>query len=150
MNDNLELAAQQAAGLRQLADMIEQNPELATNFDYTLNYSGISLHLRSNDRATEMANIARIARRYGAKTTKDIGDDMYNLVCDFGGVKAKVLAYRNEVCERVVTGTHEVTEEVPDPVAVAALPKVKQTRVEEIVEWKCRPLLAADTETAVA
>jgi hypothetical protein len=151
VNDNRDsLAAQQAAGLRQLADMIEQNPELADNFEYALTYSGISLHLHSTNKPGEMANIARIARRHGADTTKDIDDQMYNLVLDFGGVKAKVLAYRNEVCERVVVATREVTETVPDPEALAAVPTVSVTRTVEDVDWVCRPLLAADEQKASA
>ncbi len=46
---------------------------------------------------------------------------------------------RAKVCERVVTGTREVTEEVPDPDA----PKVTVTRVVEDVEWRCSSILAA-------
>jgi hypothetical protein len=41
-----------------------------------------------------------------------------------------------------VVGTREVTEEVPDPEALAAVPKVTVTRTVEDVRWECRPLLA--------
>jgi hypothetical protein len=47
------------------------------------------------------------------------------------------------VCERVVVATREVEMEEPDPVAVAALPKVTRTVTVEDVEWKCAPLLTS-------
>lgn len=136
------LAQRQAAGLRLLADMIEQNPQLAGNLDHSLSFAGINVHSRTDDKATEMADFARLARRYGATTDKAVTNEMYNLVADFGGVSLRFLAYRSEVCERVVTGTREVTEQVPDPTALAAVPITTVTRVEDITEWKCRPLLA--------
>jgi hypothetical protein len=143
MSDN-KLAAEQAAGLRAIADMIEANPHLAQNFASTLNRSGLNVHVCSDDRAAEMGQIARIALRHGAKVDKDIDDTWHNLVMMFGTVKATVLAYRNEVCERVVTGTQTVTKTVKDPVALAAVPEVEVTEDVETVEWVCKPLLASD------
>jgi hypothetical protein len=141
-----QFADELADSLRTLATMIEDHPEIAENFRHTLQWSGINVHIGYNggDKAAEMANLARIARRYGATTTKVVDDTMHNLVCDFGAVKTKVLAYRDEVCERVVVGTREVTEEIPDPELAAAVPIVTITRTEEVVEWQCKPLLAAE------
>lgn len=133
-----------ARGLRLFADMVEQNPELAENFSYTLQQAGLNLHLYGDKRAGQMAEIARITRRYGATTTKDVHTDMHNLFCDFGVVKLHVLANRSEVCERVVVDTVEVVEEVPDPEVLATVPKVTVVRTEEVVEWQCKPLLAAE------
>lgn len=144
------LAQQQAAGLRALADMIEANPELAPNFSYTLGNSGIYVMPRADDTAAEMAAVARIARRYGAKTDKCVSEKQYNLMADFGAVKFQFLAAREQVCERVVTGTREVTEEVPDPVALAAVPTTTVTKVVEDYEWVCRPLLAGTPEAPVS
>lgn len=138
-----QVAAEQAAGLRALADMIEANPELADNFSNALNHSGMKVHLRAGDRAVEMASIARIALRHGAKVRKDIDDKWHNLILTFGTVKAEVLAYRSDVCERVVVGTETVTKTVPDPEALAAVPTVEVTEEVETVEWVCTPLLAA-------
>jgi hypothetical protein len=135
-------------GLRLLADMVEQNPQLAENFRHSLQTSGLNLHLYGDERAAQMAEIARIARRYGAKTTKDVFGDMHNVMCDFGFVKVDILARRTEVCERVVVDTVEVTEEVPDPEVLATVPKVTVTRTEEVVEWQCRPLLEAEKASA--
>ena len=143
-----QLATDLASGLRLLAIMIEENPEIAANFSHSLQWSGISVHLNSSDRIAEMTNLGRIARRHGATTTKDVTESMHNLVCDFGGVKTKVLAYREEVCERVVVGTETVTKTVKDPEILATVPEVEVTEEVEIVEWQCKPLLAAEAVTA--
>ena len=45
-----------------------------------------------------------------------------------------------------MTGVETVTEEVPDPDALAAVPTIIQTREVETVEWKCEPLMAARAE----
>lgn len=142
------LAQQQAAGLRKLADMIEQNPQIAQWLSHSFGYSGINAHLpEGSDKAVLQAEFARIARRHGATTTKDISGSFHNLIADLGAVKVEVVAYREEVCERVVTGTREVVEEVPDPVALAAVPTTTVTTVVEDVEWVCRPLLEVSSVT---
>lgn len=147
MNDNRDsLAAQQAAGLRKLADAIEANPELAPHLRHACHSSA---HI-FNDVPATFATFARAAKASGAKVTKDYHGKFAHVRADWDGVSVDLQTDRDEVCERVVVDTREIVEEIPDPEAVAKLPKVKQTRVEEIVEWKCRPILAADTETAVA
>lgn len=130
-------------GLRLLADIVEKHPEMEENFRHTLQTSGLNLHLYGDERAAQLAEIARVMRKHGATTTKHIFADMHNLVCDFGFMKLEILARRTEVCERVVVDTVEVVEEVPDPEVLATVPKVTVTRTEEIVEWQCRPLLEA-------
>lgn len=79
--------------------------------------------------------------RSGVNVTKDIGD-YAGVILRFGEVGLYVYAGRGEVCERIVTGTREVTKEVPDPKALAEVPKVTVTETVEDVEWKCTPLLA--------
>ena len=138
------LAQKQAAALRLLADMIEQNPHLADNFEHHFDFTGLFVHAATDDIPAEMAAFGRIARRYGAKTEKSVSAEMYNLVCDFGALKLKFLANRNQVCELIVTGTREVTEVVPDPEALAAVPTTTVTRTEDVTEWVCKPLLASD------
>ena len=130
-------------GLRLLADIVEQNPHMAENFRHEMQVSGMNLHLYGDDRAAQMAEIARVMRKHGATTTKDVFGNLHNVVCDFGFIKVDILANREEVCERVVVDTVEVVEEVPDPEVLATVPKVTVTRTEEIVEWQCRPLLEA-------
>lgn len=146
MTDNTALAAEQAAGLRKLADAVEANPDLAPHLRYALSFS---THI-FNDVPATFAAFARAAKAAGAKVTKDYHGKFAHVLADWGGVSVDLQTDRDEVCERVVVDTREIVEEVPDPVAVAALPKVKQTRVEEIVEWKCRPILAADDSAALA
>jgi hypothetical protein len=62
-------------------------------------------------------------------------------------IDIEVYGKRAEVCERVVVGTEEVEEEVPDPEALAAVPRVKVTKTVEQVKWVCSPLLAAGGES---
>lgn len=142
------LAANLVAGLRDLADFIERNPDLAEGFRYDLTSSGINAHLNHlDDKVAGQAQFAKAAARYGAKVTKDVNDTFHNVTLTFaGGVKVDVLAYRNEVCERVVTSTETVTKTVPDPEALAAVPTVEVTEQVEHFEWVCKPVLAAAVE----
>ena len=125
--------AEVAAGLRQLADLIDATPGIRVAYT--------DLHVWSVDDREVMADLARAALGAGAMIEKNITDTMYNLDVKFGPITAGALAMRDRVCERVVVGTREVTEMVPDP-AVEPVPLVERTRTEEIVEWVCSPLLA--------
>lgn len=146
--NDTQLAQTQAQGLRALADFIEKNPVVAPWFDYSFKYAAVNVHL-SGDEASATADFARMAAKAGATVTKEVTDTFFHVFADFGGVKAKSLAYRANVCERVVTGTREVTKTVPDPKALAAVPEVQVTEMVEDVEWVCRPLLADKPEAAV-
>jgi hypothetical protein len=143
---NNDLVQQLTAGLRSMASFIEQNPELAKGFRYTLQTAALNLHMQHDrDPVAQLAEYAKAAARHGATVTKDIDDQFHNLIIDFGGAKTRVIAYRNEVCERVVTGAQTVTKTVQDPDALAAVPTVEVTETVETYEWVCKPLLAADT-----
>lgn len=143
-----ELAGRQAAGLRALADMIEQNSEIAPLADYLLRNACVF----SAKAPEHHALLARLAMRYGAKVNKSISNELYNLDLSFadGAVVATVLAHRADVCERVVTGVEVVTKTVKDPAAVAALPDLEVTEEVETVRWECKPLLAAEASGAMA
>lgn len=130
-----------AAGLRQLADLIEATPEIRVAYK---DFSVWSMWEHE-----EMAALARAALHGGAKVEKVISDTMYNLAVKFGPITASALAMRHQMCERVAVGSREVTEMVPDPtVEVPDVPLVEQTRTEPIYEWQCTPLLAADAEVS--
>ena len=145
MNDNRDsLAAQQAAGLRALAQMIEDNPELASIAAYLDGFSVFFAWSKDNAQA-----VIRAALAAGAKVEKTYRDDYFTTSLTWGPVTAKMIGSRATVCEKVVT-TREVTEQVPDPEALAAVPTVTQTRTVEDVDWVCRPLLAADEQKASA
>ncbi len=57
-------------------------------------------------------------------------------------------AFRDDVCERIVTGTHQVTETGKDPEALAAVPEIEVTKTVEDVEWRCGSILAPQGATA--
>jgi hypothetical protein len=140
-----ETAHEQAAGLRRLADMIEANPEIAADLRYAL--YGMVAPLVGAEQRERTAAIARAATRAGAKVDKEVKNDydQFTLAVTFGPVRIRFLADRDEVCRRIVTGIREVTKEVPDPEALAAVPTVTVTETVEDVEWKCTPLLAEVT-----
>lgn len=140
---NIEKATALAADFRRLADFIEANPELADTY---LGYAmqGFNLPVQTRDR---VVGLARMGMRAGFAVTKHQNDNFAGVDITVGdSISLHVYARRDEVCERIVTGTREVTEEVPDPEALAAVPKVTVTRVEEDVEWRCLPLLAESAD----
>jgi hypothetical protein len=140
---NAPLAKQHAAGLRALADMVEQNPDLV---QFAIMNGLFAFYVKS---AEDQAALARAALRHGAKVDKDITDLQHNLLLTWGPVSTYVLASRGDVCERVVTGVQTVTKTVKDPLALATLPDIESTEEVEVFEWKCQPLLSAlDEQTA--
>lgn len=142
-------AAEQAAALRHLADMLDEHPELGADINHALSVSGLlamPLHNREvGDQRERLALWARAARRHEATTTtKGARDDTFQVNVTWGeALTITVLASRDEVCERVVTGTETVTKLVPDPEAPPR-PLVEVTETVEQIEWRCHPLLAED------
>jgi hypothetical protein len=122
-----------AEGLRLLAQMIEDNPDLPE-----VTYPRINVwHAWSAD---QMRQLGRAALRAGAAVSKDYLDaGVVVMELRFAGLRADVLASRTTVCERIVVGEREVIEVVPDPEALAQVPTVELIRTEEIVEWRCAP-----------
>jgi hypothetical protein len=129
--------AEYATGLRALADMIESTPEIPADYLEQMNV----WYAKSPE---ILSTLTRAALRHGAKVDKNAFSEVFDLRLSFGPVTARCLANRDNVCERVVTGTETVTKTVPDPVALAAVPTVEVTEVVEISEWKCGSLLAAE------
>lgn len=124
-------AAEAAAGLRQLADLIEANPELADLVEGNTLLMAVGERWGSDESVAD--RFARLARMLGGTRTKS-GDGTYFWVGRrFGPLTAEIFTARNQVCERVVVGVETV--EVPDPDA----PKVTVER--EVVEWQCSPVL---------
>lgn len=135
-------ASEYADGLRALADMIEANPELVPIFKFSLG----EIREPINDRE-ELATFARAAARTGNKVSKNFGSKYASVAVAFGPVTLAAYIEREQVCDRVVVGTEVVVETGPDPEAVAALPVVEREVEREIVEWRCRPLLADEPES---
>lgn len=131
--------------LLSIAALIEKHPELVHG-DGPLRHAFSNLYANVDTRA-DVAHLARLCVRSGAKVEKFQGNVYAGVEVHFTPpgtypqVYVRASVDREQICERVVTGTHEVIEEVPDPDLLAAVPKVTNVRVEEIVEWKCRPIL---------
>lgn len=127
-----------ADALRALADFIDANPDLP---DLVTDQRLLTYLIR--DQRAVMAAVARAGAKAGIPVEKSYDEGTYaNLSLQFGPIELHVYAQRDQVCERVVTGTREVTKEIPDPKALAAVPTVTVTETEDVVEWVCTPLLA--------
>ena len=133
------------AGLRQIADWLEANPAVQLP---TLNslrpgtneFTNMMRIYVSSYGGSARVKMAAIARAMG-RAEKVFQHEDFCLVRTFAGITISAEVDRDEVCERVVVGKREVTEEVPDADALAAVPKVTVTRTVEDVEWRCVPLL---------
>lgn len=137
-----EKQAAYTAGLRALADLLDAHPQLIENVSLSQSDLLVSLGWMS-DPMSRMAEFIRAAldRRLPIKKTYD--DEWGTVFIDLGGgVRLQVYARREQVCERIVTGTREVTREVPDPEALKAVPTVTVTETVEDVRWDCKPLLS--------
>jgi hypothetical protein len=117
-------SAELVAGLRACADWFEKNPGVELPFGPKLQI--LSVHTK--------ADVAALARQMG-KCEKTFTDTIFKVIKHFGpGFSVEGLAYREQVCERIVVG--QETVEVP---AVEA--KAARIEVREIVEWKCGSLM---------
>ena len=138
---NVAEAKQIARGLRKLARFIELNPELVPLFRYP--FAGTNVPARNRETVVGAARAG--ARMGGVKVDKHQDDHWAGVDLVFSDVVSMhVYIEREAICERIVVGNHEVTEELPDAEALAAVPKVTVTRTVEDVEWRCVPLLAEE------
>jgi hypothetical protein len=146
-DNEIPLHIRQAEGLRAVADMIEANPEMAPLLAYSLR--NISAPTGSvDDPKAAMATFARATVKHGAKVRKDGSSEWFRVAATWGPVEVEVFGAREQVCERVVTGTETVTKTVPDPEKLAEVPEVEVTETVEIVKWECKPLLASTSDKA--
>lgn len=136
--------AEYIAGLRQLADALEQHPELNLPFNGRTPESNIFVTTAGGgDPRGQVAAWARVLP--GRKDKRERGEYL-DLHGAFRGLHIKVIANREAVCEKVVIGTETVTEIVPDPVYIASAPMIERETEREIVEWVCPPSILADAE----
>lgn len=131
------------AGLRQLADVLDANPDVPLPYHGSGTPMGLNF-LAGADPKSALAAAVRAFPCDFAKNSPDgsFGSQYYQLTGTLHGLKVALTAYRDAVCERVVTGTRGVTETVPDPDVADTRPMVERTRTVEDVEWRCTPLLA--------
>lgn len=132
-----DVRAEYIAGLRALADALEQHPELMLPYTGRLSSPMNVIPLGDEQRP----QLTAWARALPGKREKQERDQYLDLIGAFHGLGIKVICDRDEVCERVVVGTETVTKTVKDPAALAAVPEVEVTEEVEVVEWRCRPLL---------
>lgn len=83
------------------------------------------------------------ARTMG-KCRKSADESYFNLTLDFlPSLQYEPTWYRNQVCERVIVGQKEVTEDIVEVVG-------KRTVTKDVVEWKCpkvlRPMTLEDSD----
>lgn len=111
------------AGLRELADFIEQHPQFVGALDYE------KFHCFVGDEDEFTALVSEL----GGKRTKEASNDYFGVSRFFGPIEMYVYTNREQVCTATVVGTETVT--VRDPNA----PLVEIER--DIVEWECGPVL---------
>jgi hypothetical protein len=134
------------AGLRKLADVLETRPEVP--LPYEGSSTAMTFHFLSGE--NPKAEMAACARALPTSFAKEADGKYFDLLGSLAGLKVRLCAFRDEVCARVVTGTHEVEVTEPDPEALAKVPQVTKTVTVEDVEWICAPVLApATTESTV-
>lgn len=107
--------ATEIAEMRDVLSFLEDNPKIP------MPYFGMVDSFASTENGDDVNDLARIM----APCRKDASRGYFTLIRTFGSTKLEVNFDREEVCEKVITGTEEVPEET-----VAA-----HTR--EIVEWLC-------------
>lgn len=123
------------AGLRQLADALDAHPEIPLPYD---GHDG-PITIQFLFGADPRAEMAAAVRALPCAWRKDARDDQYfDLNGNLAGLKLHLVAFRDEVCTRRVTGTEE--REVEEIVTPAVIRKV--TKPVEVVEWTCEPILA--------
>ena len=106
-------------GLRDLADFYEARPELQLPQSML---ADIWYHRGETP-------IEEVARQMG-KAEKVDADNLFILRRNFGPIRLDANFYREDVCERIVTGTTLVEEPIMVPAGTHIVEK-------EVVEWKC-------------
>ena len=123
--------------LRRFADFIEAKYE---DIPDTLTFQPYSYvwpwSERVDDVASTMAAAGKAALGHADLVAKVYPDysDTFKWVINFGTLAYTITCDRGEVCTKKITGTKEVTKEVP-------VTYETQTVTEDIVEWECHPIL---------
>jgi hypothetical protein len=144
-----DVRGEYVAGLRALADVLQAHDNLPLPTD---GQSGSPLdwwvyEFAVEDPKATMAAIVRALPGAKAKTVGEYGASAWLTVsAQLRGLHIDINSRREAVCTRVVKDVREVTREVPDPDALAAVPTVTVTETVEDVEWVCEPLLASEAQ----
>ena len=115
------------ADLRSAADFFEQHPELRTPSD-----------ARIDVWARTKAEMSVFLRASGHVEKHYLSDWVFlRKTMPNGLIRVEFNGNREQVCERIVTGTKVVPAHVLPAQPETEVPE----KVEEIVEWRCHPLL---------
>lgn len=134
----VELTEKQRAwidGLRQLADIAEQHPEIIANQSLAVFHGFYDWQ----DEGDPLESMTEFARSLGGRWEKNIdAQDDFRLEQQFGPHKLALYTSRENVCERIVR-TETVTREIPDPDAPPPppVPLITVTEEVETVTWVC-------------
>lgn len=125
-------------GLHALADFLAAHPDLIGQYTTGVTvYRWVGALGDDDDDDDDVpAVMARLAREIG-RAAKNVAGDYFNLNREFGPHTLQITASREQVCERVVTGTETVEVTGPDPDVVAKLPQVTRVEVRDVVEYLC-------------
>jgi hypothetical protein len=132
------------AGLRMLADLLEQNPHLKLPF-----YGHISpmrVLVCNEEQQEQRDQLAAWVKALPGRKDKSEGGtkgDFLMVSAKLRGLDFEIQADRDDVCERVVVGIKTETKVVKDPALLAEVPEVEVTEEVEIVEWRCGSILSA-------
>lgn len=121
-------------GLRKLADVFEQHPMLQVptwKQDITVWVSN-----RDDDEDPDhVKNTFKHFLKVLGGTAKDTSDYTFELSWDFGLIRLRLCTDRDNVCEKVVTGTKIL------PATEAYTVEAQPEREEEVYEWRCTSLM---------
>lgn len=136
----MSAAQQYIQRLTVASELIAAHPDLPLPCVFGYPHNGaveVTWQLMNDDatRDDQRAAVQQIVRAIGGKWDKHPWGDRFDFGRDYHGVKLEIYTHRDQVCERVVTGTETVT--IP---AKAAEPE--RTEERELVEWRCEPVLA--------
>lgn len=127
-----------AENLHAAADLIAAHPDLPQPYIASSSSGRISLDWFLNGRENAKANAAAVVRAIDGGWTRgeaDYSGPLATWTQERDGLDLNVQVSREEVCERIVTGTKTVT--------IPAKPAEPERVVEQdVVEWRCEPLLA--------
>jgi hypothetical protein len=124
-------------GLRELARIFE-----TTELQLPRWAQDITVFLYSNNVKQEMARSAHFIGR----ADKDYSDEVFQLTKKLGNLLTlRIMANREEVCERVVVGK----KFEPEHVIPAKEEQFVPAREIEVVEWRCTPLLRSPASVEV-
>lgn len=133
--------AEYIAGLRALGDWLTDHAEVPLPYgagteDWTRAVM-MTFYLHTKEQ------MVAFAKAFPGKLDKQVDDTSnsfgFELHGSLHGLHLYAAVDRDEVCERIVVGEREVTKTV-------AVKTEEVTVTEDIVEWRCSPLLAEDRE----